>query len=349
MKTLRIGPRAIGRDLPVLVIAEIGVNHDGSLDRAIELASVAAACGADAVKFQIFRAEALMHSTSEMAGYQRSRLPSEDALTMLRTLELSHEQMRQLVEAIDAMELLPLATPFSPADVDVIESLRLPAIKIASPDMVNRVLLERCAATYKPLLISTGAATMDEVTATVGWLDTACCDFGLLHCVSSYPAPPEQAHLAWIGELGGFDVPVGFSDHSTEITMGALAVSAGAVVIEKHLTYDCQAPGPDHAASADPDAFEEYVRQIRVAEQIRGRSGKRVLECEQDVRHVSRQSLVLLRDLNPGEEVDASDLTVQRPGRGIPAAEIQRAIGRRARTSLAAGTMLTWDMLSDAA
>src|SRR5262249_21639304 len=155
--------RTIGPDLPVLVVAEIGVNHDGSLDHAIDLARVAAHCGADAVKFQIFSAATLLHPTGAMAAYQKQRCAHCDASAMLRRYELSPAQMRELIREIDEMDMLPLATPFSRDDVDLIESLSLPAIKIASPDLVNRVLLERCVKSYKPLLISTGASTMEEV------------------------------------------------------------------------------------------------------------------------------------------------------------------------------------------
>jgi N-acetylneuraminate synthase/N,N'-diacetyllegionaminate synthase len=349
MKSLRIGQRTVGPGLPVLIVAEIGVNHDGSIDRAIELARVAANCGADAVKFQIFRAAALMHPSSAMAVYQKRQCADNDAISMLRRFELSFDEMRELVCAIDEMEMLPLATPFSPDDVDVIEKLSLPAIKIASPDLVNRVLLDRCAKSQRPLLVSTGAATMEEVSAAVEWFRAGRAEFALLHCVSSYPTPANQAHLGWIEELKRFDVPVGFSDHTTEPIVGALAVAAGAALVEKHLTYDRAAPGPDHAASADPDRFDQYVRQIRMAEPVRGRAGKRVLPCEQEVRNVSRQSLVLTRDVESGSVISDVDLTVQRPGTGISPAAMTQAVGRRVRRTLRAGTMLQWDMLSDAA
>jgi len=351
MKNLRIGERSIGPDLPVLVVAEVGVNHDGSLERAIKLARVAADCGADAVKFQVFRAATLVHSSSAMASYQKERCADSSVAEMLGRYELSFAEMRELVTAIDEMEMLPLATPFSPGDVDVVEKLSLPAIKIASPDLVNRVLLERCMKSYKPMLVSTGAATMQEVETSVGWLDAGCAEFALLHCVSSYPAPASQAHLSWIGELSRFDVPVGYSDHTSadEPVIGALAVAAGAVLVEKHLTHDRSAPGPDHAASADPSQFEEFVRQIRLAEQVRGFGPKCVLKCEDDVRTVSRQSLVIARDVAPGTPISLEDLTIQRPGTGISASEAPRAIGRRATRPIRAGTMLQWDMLSDAA
>jgi N-acetylneuraminate synthase/N,N'-diacetyllegionaminate synthase len=348
-KPIHINRRKIGPGRPAFVIAEIGVNHDGSLPRALELVRIASQCGADAVKLQIFSAQSLMHASSSFAGYQKDRCDDADPSAMLRKYELRGDALRDVVDAIRSLGMVPLATPFSPADVEAVESLDLPAVKIASPDLVNRVLLQRVAETGRPMLVSAGAATMDEVAEAVGWLREWGAKFALLHCVSSYPTPSDQANLRWINEMSSwFDVPVGYSDHTTEIHSGAIAAAFGACMIEKHLTYDRMAPGPDHAASADPEQFAQYVAMIRSADAMRGTGGKRVLDIERDVRQVSRQSLVLARPLNEGEVVSEADVTVQRPGTGIPAAEITMAIGKRAARPLPAGTLLQWDMLDAA-
>ncbi|HUB24830.1 MAG TPA: N-acetylneuraminate synthase family protein [Tepidisphaeraceae bacterium] len=330
-----------------LVIAEIGVNHDGSFSRAMELLRAAAAAGADAVKLQIFQADRLMHGSSAFAEYQQSRVSDATPADMLRRFELSEKAVTELTAAARRMGLLPLATPFSPGDLPLIDALDLPAVKIASPDLVNKPLLRAAAALGRPLLISTGAATMDEVDAAVGWLNEWKTPFALLHCVSSYPAPAAWANLSWIGELRGrFGVPVGYSDHTTEPLAAALAVAAGAQIIEKHLTYNRRAVGPDHAASFDPTQFAEYVWAIRHAEEMLGEPGKRVLEIEQDVRRVSRQSLVLTRSIAAGEAIAESDLTVQRPGTGVPAAQFDEFLGRRAARPLRSGEMISWDMVA---
>jgi N,N'-diacetyllegionaminate synthase len=182
---LHIAEKTIGPTSPVLVIAEIGVNHDGSVDRALELTEIAAACGADAVKLQIFRAQTLMHASSNFAEYQKDRVAAPSPIEMLRNYELSDGEIDRVVRRIRDLKMLPLATPFSLADVDVIRRLDLPAIKLASPDLVNRPLLERAARLGKPLLISTGAATLDEVQTTAGWMREWKRDFALLHCVSA--------------------------------------------------------------------------------------------------------------------------------------------------------------------
>jgi sialic acid synthase SpsE len=287
-----------------------------------------------------------MHPSADFAEYQRGAQDAT-AADMLSRYELPDASVRQLAGEAAHLGLLFLATPFSPADVPLIAALNPPAVKIASPDLVNKPLLRAAAALNRPLLVSTGAATLDEVALAAGWFADWKVPFALLHCVSSYPVPPGQAHLGWISQLSRrFGVPVGYSDHTTEPMAGALAVAAGARIIEKHLTLDCRAPGPDHAASFDALQFAEYVRLIRAAEAMRGDGGKRVLDIEQDVRRVSRQSLVLARPVAAGAAVSAADLTVQRPGTGVPAADVDRFIGRRALRPLGTGEMAAWDMVA---
>ncbi|MGA2439381.1 MAG: N-acetylneuraminate synthase family protein [Tepidisphaeraceae bacterium] len=333
-----------------MVIAEIGVNHDGSVDRALELVRVAADCGVDAVKVQVFSADRLLHASSALAEYQKRSLLDESPIDMLRRYEMDEGELGRIVGEIRRLNLLPLATPFSPEDVDAIESLDLPAIKIASPDVVNWPLLHRAARTGVPMLVSTGAANLNEISSSVAWLRGWGARFALLHCISSYPTPAESANLCWIAELAErFGVPVGFSDHTTEVVAGALAVAAGAVILEKHLTYDCGAAGPDHAASLDPDDFADYVKLVRLAGRMRGTGGKRVLDIEREVRTVSRQSLVAARDLPAGHRIAEQDLKVQRPGTGIPASALPSIVGQRTSHAIKAGEMLSWGILSNAA
>ena len=186
-----------------------------------------------------------------------------------------------------------------------------------------------------------------KVAATAGWFTDWHQPFAFLHCVSSYPTPAADCNLCWIDELATrFNVPVGYSDHTTDEIAGALAVASGATIVEKHFTYDRRAAGPDHSASADPEQFAKYVKLIRRAELMRGSAGKRVLAVEDDVRRVSRQSLVAARDLCPGEVVGESDLTVKRPGVGIPAAQVTAAVGRTVCRAIGRGDLLSWDMLA---
>ena len=330
-----------------LIVAEIGVNHDGSEERARELIAAARSAGADAVKLQLFRADRLMHPSAAFAKYQADRVADHSPIEMLRRYELSDEAVMRLVAAIRDAGLLPIVTPFSPGDLHLVGKIRPAFIKIASPDVVNPILLEAAAKLGRPMMVSTGAATIEEISQAVAWLKKWKAAFALLHCISSYPVAADQAHLGWISQIARrWEIPVGYSDHTNETLAGALAVAAGAVIVEKHLTFDRAASGPDHSASFDPGEFAAYARSIRGAEKMLGRGGRRVLAIERDVRKVSRQSLVLAENLKKGRRLKRTDFFVQRPGTGIPAAKIGLLIGRRLRADAVAGTMLRWSDVS---
>lgn len=347
MPSLRIGSRVVSASSEVLVVAEIGVNHDGQVSRAIELVRTAREAGAHAIKLQVFKASSLVHGAGELAEYQKRTTAAASSADLLRSLELPEEALAEVLQAARGLGLLTIATPFSPGDVPVCARLGLDAIKIASPDVVNLPLVSAAARLGKPLLVSTGAASVDEIDIARRHLSLHDVPHCLLHCVSSYPAPDDQAHLCFIPELvRRYGELVGYSDHAASVLSGALAVAAGAVLLERHLTYDRRAAGPDHAASSDPGQFAQYVRLAREATTLRGTGSKRVLPIEADVRRVSRQSLVLTRDIAPGERLTPDGLTTQRPGTGIPASQADRVLRFRAKTGLKAGTLLTWDMLT---
>lgn len=350
---MRIADREIRPDTPdVYIIAEIGVNHDGEEHRALQLTEAAARAGADAVKLQLFEADRLMSRAAKLAAYQKAA-GETDPIAMLRRLELSIEQMAPVVQRAHALGVHAIVTVFSVELVSVAESLRWNAYKTASPDLIHAPLLAELAQTRRPLILSTGAATLDEVRQTLAWMSAhgAHDRTALMQCVSSYPTPIEHAELPGIAALSGiFTGPVGYSDHTFELDTGAQAVSAGAVLLEKHLTYSRTAIGPDHAASLEPEQFAEYVRRARAAAS-RPRTApptplKRVLEIERDVRTVSRQSLVLTRTLPAGHALTRNDLTCKRPGTGVPPAALESAIGARLRTSKAADDLLIADDLS---
>jgi sialic acid synthase SpsE len=341
---ITIDARRWGGGDRVMVVAELGVNHDGSVSRAMELTEAAARAGADAIKLQVFSADRLMNASAEFAAYQVGL--GDSPREMLRKYELTDDELAKVVTHARERGLAAIATPFSPEDVERLARLDLSAVKIASPDLVNWPLLRAAAALGKPMLVSTGAATHDEVSRTVSWLAGWQAKAALLHCVSAYPVADEMAHVGWLAELGSFGWAVGYSDHATDELTGALAVASGAAVIEKHLTLDRDAPGPDHAASADTAGFGRYVKLIRRAEKLVGHGRKVVLEVERDVRRVSRQSVVARRGIRAGIAIQEEDVTVQRPGTGIGAEEFAQVIGRTANCDIAAGTMLTQGMLT---
>ena len=336
--------RAIGCGHEPYVIAEIGVNHDGNIVRGQDLVRAAHAAGADAVKVQLFEADLLMSEDSRLARYQ-AEAGATDPREMLREYELPVELMAMLVGEARDLGMHAIVTVFSEALVIAAESLEVGAYKVASPDIIHRPLIDALVRTGRPVILSTGAADEEEVRRAAGWVGRSTSAY--LHCVSSYPTPDESASLRGIADLAAWTgAVVGYSDHTTAIDTGALAVIAGASILEKHLTYDRAAPGPDHAASLDRSQFTEYVRLARRAHRMLG-EGKRVLAMEGDVRSVSRQSVVLARSLPAGSVLGAEDLVVKRPGTGIPPHRIGSVIGRTLRQPVEADRVLRDADLTD--
>ena len=337
---MRIAERTIAEGAEPLVIAEIGVNHDGDLSRALELVDAAAGAGAGAVKTQFFRADLLLSRESRLAAYQKSAGES-DPFEMLQRLELSADELAQVAERARDRGALAICTVFTPELVESAERIGFDAYKLASPDVVNRPLIERVAATGRPLILSTGAAALAEIKRTAGWLKNARDRLAIMHCVSSYPTPIGEANLGAVRALAReLDLPVGYSDHTEAIETGALAVAAGACFLEKHLTHDRGAAGPDHASSLEPDAFAEYVAGAGRAHLMLGSGEKTPGAIEADVRSLSRQSLAARRAIPAGETIAAAHVTTRRPGGALCASAPEAVIGRTASRDIAAGELL---------
>lgn len=346
-KSLMLHGRAVSRDGAPFVMAEIGVNHDGDVGVARQLIDAAAAAGADAVKFQLFSSKLLLAREAGLVAYQRAA--AESAQELLSPLELTPEQLAPLVAHAHGAGLAALITPFSPTLVQAAVGCGADGIKLASPDLVNLPLVEAAVGTGLPLVLSTGAATLEEVGQAVGWLGAAAARTVLLHCVSSYPTAAGDATLGAIRVLRTRwpQMAVGYSDHTVETVTGALAVASGACVLEKHLTLDRTRRGPDHAASLEPAALAEYVAAARQAYAMVGAMEKRVLEIEREVRAQTRQSVAAACDLAAGTVLGRGHLTVMRPGTGIPAAGLGDLIGRTVRRAVAAGTLLSMSDLQE--
>jgi len=343
-----IGSRRVGPDQPVYIIAEAGVNHDGDVKLAFQLIEAAREAGADAVKFQVFSAERLAAEDAPSCSYQHA---TESQRAMLHRLELDEPTFRDLKCRAEHAGLEFLATPFGLPELQFLVDLGLPAIKIASPDVVNVPLLRAAAGSGRTLIVSTGAAEQAEIDAAVA-LVSAMPPAGrlvLLHCVSAYPTPPAEARLACIGTMSRrYGVPVGFSDHTSEIHFGGLAVAAGAVMLEKHLTLDRRLAGPDHFFSLEPSAFADYVRIARGASAALGDGRIRVSQLEREVREKARGSIVAVQSIPAGARLQAAMLAVQRPGGGLSASVWDQVIGREAAVDISAGTRLAWSMLHPA-
>ncbi len=374
---MHISSRPISPDHPPYVIAELGVNHDGSPERALELVERAASAGVDAVKFQYFRAEMLMSGASRLAGYQ-AEAGERDPIQMLRRLELSIDALDACVKRAHALGVHAIVTVFSLPLVPLAAKLPWDAYKTASPDIVHRPLLEALCALNKPLIISTGASEPHEITRALGWLSGARHRTAILQCVSSYPTPMDSAELGGIAALADlFDGPIGYSDHTPGERSGMLAAAAGATILEKHFTHDVGAQGPDHAASLEALPMRRYADGARLGWQTlqRARSTgaraiderhqrfddgvmreiapferiKRVLDIERDVRSVSRQSIVAARAIAPGQVVVPADVCFKRPGGGIAPFELASVLGRRTTRAVAPDAPIQHDDLAPAA
>jgi len=337
------------RSTSCLIIAEAGVNHDGDLGKAEALVRVAARAGADAVKFQSFRPEKLVSRGAPKAAYQlRSGPAGESQFDMVAKLALSEEDHRHLARLCAELGILFLSTPFDEESVDLLDGIGVPFFKISSGDLTNPLLLEYVAAKGRPVVLSTGMARLGEVESALETLRThGCPEVTLLHCVSAYPAPPEEVNLRAMDTLAAaFGVPVGYSDHTLGIAVPLAAVARGATVLEKHFTLDRNAPGPDHAASADEAELTALVHGIRTIERALGTGRKLPTSAEADTARVARRSIFVVRAIKEGERIDRGCLGMRRPGTGLPAAVIPFVVGRTARRDLPAETILALEDLA---
>ncbi len=345
---VRIGSAEVGPGRRAYVIAEAGVNHNGSEDAAHRMIYAALAAGADAVKFQAFRAADLATADADAAGYQKSATGASSQRTMLESLELPPNALERLARHCRRDGIEFLATPFGIRDLHMLRDLGIRAVKIASTDLNNLPLLDEVAATGLPIILSTGASLTEELDATVQTLQgcRAADRLLLLHCVSSYPTPWNQANLRRIQHLKArCGLPTGFSDHTQAIQTGALAVAAGACVIEKHFTLDSSLPGPDQTLSLEPGLLAEYIERIRDAEAALGTGDLAPRDCEREVRQVARKSIVAARPIAAGEILDAGCLTAKRPAGGLEPRALPALLGKRARTPIPTDTRITWSMV----
>ena len=343
-----IGARRIG-DGRCFVIAEAGVNHNGDVALARRLIDAAAEAGADAVKFQTFKAECVASATAPKAAYQTATTGgAESQLDMIRRLELSADQFRALKHYCDQRHIMFLSTPFDRGSVDLLRELDVAAFKVPSGEVTNLALLRHVAAQGKPVILSTGMAYLEEVERAVATLvDSGASELAILHCVSNYPAADEDVNLRAMATMAAhFGVPVGYSDHTPGIEVSLAAAALGAAIIEKHFTLDRTLPGPDHRASLEPAELASMVSGIRRIEAALGNGIKRPCPAEEDTRRVARRSLFVDRGLAAGETIAPADIVALRPGGGIGAEELDRIVGRRTKREVAAGDMLAWDDLA---
>lgn len=326
---------------PVYVIAEAGVNHNGSLELAESLVRAAQRAGADAVKFQAFSARALAVESAPKAAYQeRSGGAGESQFEMLRALELDETAHRRLQAVAAEQGIDFLSSAFDLESLDWLAHLGLPLHKVPSGEITNLPYLKALGGLGSRVLLSTGMADQNEVAAALSVLETAGTPRELitvLHCSTEYPAAFEDVNLqAMVTMARAFGTDVGYSDHTPGITVPIAAVALGATVIEKHLTTDRSLPGPDHAASLEPEEFAAMVDAIREVELALGDGVKRPFPTELANRAVARKSIVAARDISAGELLTEQNLTTKRPGTGISPMRLDEVVGARARRAFSA-------------
>lgn len=349
IQPLAIMGRQVGPGHRCLVIAEAGVNHNGRVDAAKQLIDAAAEAHADIIKFQTFGAERLASPVAPKAAYQRQAAgEGESQLEMLRRLELSAGEFGALQAHCRVRGIGFLSTPFDEESADVLEALGVAAFKIGSGEVTNLPLLEHVARKRKPLLLSTGMSTLQEVDQAVRVIRRAGNDqIVLLHCVSNYPANPAEVNLRAMHTMAAaLHLPVGYSDHTLGIEVALAAAALGACVIEKHLTLDRSLPGPDHAASIEPDAFARLVSGIRAVESALGDGRKQPSPREAEVARAARKSLVAARHIRAGTPLTEELVAIKRPGTGLPPGLRGQVIGRKAKIDIPGGAVLTWDMVA---
>ena len=323
-----IGERKVGSDHPPLVMAEVGINHEGDLDKAIQCVEAAVEAEAECIKFQCHITEAEMIPTDMKPG----EISDDRLWDIIKRCELTEEEEWRLKLRCDEKGILYLSTPFSREAADRLDSFGVPAFKIGSGECNNLPLIEHVARWRKPVILSTGMNDIPSIARSVDVLKKNGCPFMIMHCTSMYPTPYERVRLNAVPELAGaFGVPVGLSDHSIGIYTCLGAVAVGACVLEKHFTFSRSWPGPDIPISIEPNELAELVRGSRAVWKARG-GHKSVLDEEQPVIDFAFASVVSIRPIRRGEKFSLENTWVKRPGTGpIHARDLNKVLGRLAK------------------
>jgi len=335
MKAIRIGRRLIGEGYPVFIIAEAGVNHNGKIKLAKKLVDVAKEAGADAVKFQTFKAESLVSEKTEMAEYQKRNIKKKQSqLEMLKKMELNPKDFIELKKYCDKKGIIFLSTPHTEEAVDFLEPL-VPVYKVASGDLTNIPLLEKIAKKKKPIILSTGMATLSEVREAVQTIRKQDNNkIVLLHCTTNYPCSLDEVNLRAMQTIKRLNCLVGYSDHTLGIIVPIMAVTMGAVVIEKHFTLNKNLPGPDHKASLEPEELKRMVKAIRDVEKALGNGVKKPTKGEKKIAKAVRKSIIARVDIPVGSRITKEMLTIKRPGTGLPPKFLEKVVNKRAKVKI---------------
>jgi pseudaminic acid synthase len=346
----KIGERLIGPGQPVYVVAELSANHHQDFEQAVRILHAAKAGGADAVKLQTYTPDTItIQSDREYFRIGGGTLWDGRTLyDLYGEAQTSWEWQPKLKQVADDLGLDLFSSPFDSTAVDFLEGMQVPAYKLASCELVDIGLIQKMARTGKPLLISTGMATAEEIEEALNAArDARCTQIALLKCTAAYPALPDEMNLRTIPEMARrFQVPVGLSDHSPGIAAPVAAVALGACIIEKHITLSRSLKGPDSAFSLEPQEFKSMVEAVRVAEQALGEVQFGPSAHEKSTR-VFRRSLFIVENVRQGQTLTPENVRSIRPGHGLHTRHLPEVIGKRAARDIERGTPVTWDLIEN--
>lgn len=347
MKVITINNHKIGQGHPTYIIAEMSANHNQKFERAVKIIEAAKNAGADAVKLQTYTPDTLtIDCDNEYFRIKGTIWEGKNLYDLYREAYTPWEWQPKLKEIADKLALDLFSSPFDSTAVDFLEDMEVPAYKVASFEVVDLPLLRKIAKTKKPIIISTGMATLSEIDEAVQTVrGTGCKEFALLKCTSSYPAPIEEMNLRTIPHMAeAFGVPSGLSDHTVGSAVPLAAVTLGACIVEKHLTLSRKEAGPDSAFSMEPHEFKEMVEAVRIVERAIGEVRYEVTGNEINSR-VFRRSLFVVKDIRAGEKFTQENIRSIRPGHGLHTRYLNEILGSRAIRDIKRGTPLSWDFI----
>ncbi|MFX1256306.1 MAG: N-acetylneuraminate synthase [Promethearchaeota archaeon] len=349
MNEILINGKKIGKKSPIFLIAEAGINHNGDILLAKKLIDIAANAEVDAIKFQTFKTENVFLSSTPKVEYQRiSEEDSETFNEMAKKFEFSRETFKELKNYCDQKNIIFLSTPYDKTSVDWLKELKVTAYKISSGDMNNFPLLKYICSKKKPILLSTGMATLEEVKETIQFLESNNANnIVIFQCTTNYPSNYEELNLnvinTYLKEFPNYII--GFSDHSLGIEASIGAAAKGAKIIEKHFTVDKNLEGPDHSASLNPEELIQWVKGIRIIEKALGEYKKEPSKVEKDISKIVRRSIISLVDLKKGEYIKEKHIGAKRPATGISPNFFYRIIGKKVKRDINKDSIINWDDL----
>jgi len=343
---IKINNFSIGNRCRPFIMAEAGINHNGEIEKALEMITVAKNAGADAIKFQTFKAEELMADNKQTYTYKsQGKEVTESMLEMFKRYEFSREEWFKIKQKCDDEKIMFLSTPQNKSDLNLLLELNVPAIKVGSDDFVNLPLLEDYTTTNLPLLVSCGMSNLSEVFQALDTIGTLEDNYPtvLLLTTSQYPTPPNDVNLNKLKTLSKTfpNLPLGFSDHTQGVLASSLAVALGACVFEKHFTLDHNLPGPDHWFSEDPIGLTEWINSIRNSFLMLGGELIKPTIEEEKIKKIARRSITSIKDISEGEILDSSNIGLRRPGDGLPPSMIKQIYGMKTTKKILKGTRLS--------